>query len=255
MLLPLVREQRDPIGSMGNDSALAVLSDKPRMLYDYFKQLFAQVTNPPIDSIREEVIMSLECYIGPERESARNDRGARPSAAHSASDSDERGAGRAQAHESSRLEVARRSTSRSPRSEGEAGLIEGARPHLRRGRAGDRRRLFARRPVRPRDRPRPRAAQLAAGDAAPCIIIWCARRSARRSASLSKRAKPAKCITIACLSATAPMRSIRTWRSKSLWQGRSAETALLAEAPHVIDRRRTDRRTPIARASPRACSK
>jgi glutamate synthase (NADPH/NADH) large chain len=52
---------------MGNDAALAVLSDQPRMLYDYFKQLFAQVTNPPIDSIREEVIMSLECYVGPER--------------------------------------------------------------------------------------------------------------------------------------------------------------------------------------------
>ncbi|HND50816.1 MAG TPA: glutamate synthase large subunit [Pirellulaceae bacterium] len=67
MLLPLVKEKRDPIGSMGNDSALAVLSDQPRLIYDYFKQLFAQVTNPPIDSIREEVIMSLECYIGPER--------------------------------------------------------------------------------------------------------------------------------------------------------------------------------------------
>src|SRR3954463_14564711 len=67
MRLPLVRELRDPVGSMGNDSALACLSDKPRMLYDYFKQLFAQVTNPAIDSIREEVIMSLECYIGPER--------------------------------------------------------------------------------------------------------------------------------------------------------------------------------------------
>jgi glutamate synthase (NADPH/NADH) large chain len=67
MLEPMVRELRDPLGSMGNDAALAVLSDKPRMLYDYFKQLFAQVTNPPIDSIREEVIMALECYIGPER--------------------------------------------------------------------------------------------------------------------------------------------------------------------------------------------
>ncbi len=67
MLLPLVTELRDPLGSMGNDSALAVMSDKPRMLYDYFKQLFAQVTNPAIDSIREEVIMALECYIGPER--------------------------------------------------------------------------------------------------------------------------------------------------------------------------------------------
>ena len=67
MLLPLIAVEKDPIGSMGNDSCLAVLSDKPRMLYDYFKQLFAQVTNPPIDSIREEVIMSLECYIGPEK--------------------------------------------------------------------------------------------------------------------------------------------------------------------------------------------
>jgi glutamate synthase (NADPH/NADH) large chain len=57
---------RDPVGSMGNDSALACLSDKPRMVYDYFKQLFAQVTNPAIDSIREEIVMSLQCYIGPE---------------------------------------------------------------------------------------------------------------------------------------------------------------------------------------------
>ncbi|MCG6155417.1 glutamate synthase large subunit [Rubinisphaera margarita] len=66
MLLPMLRQKRDPVGSMGDDTALACLSDKPRMLYDYFKQLFAQVTNPAIDSIREEVIMSLECFIGPE---------------------------------------------------------------------------------------------------------------------------------------------------------------------------------------------
>tara|TARA_B100000686_G_scaffold158126_1_gene165888 strand:+ start:6246 stop:10796 length:4551 start_codon:yes stop_codon:yes gene_type:complete len=66
MLLPIVKELRDPLGSMGNDAALACLSDKPRLIFDYFKQLFAQVTNPAIDSIREEVIMSLECLIGPE---------------------------------------------------------------------------------------------------------------------------------------------------------------------------------------------
>ena len=66
MLLPLLKANKDPIGSMGNDAALACLSEQPRMLYDYFHQLFAQVTNPAIDSIREEVIMSLECYIGPE---------------------------------------------------------------------------------------------------------------------------------------------------------------------------------------------
>jgi len=67
MLLPLIKVEKDPIGSMGNDSCLACLSDKPRLIYDYFRQLFAQVTNPAIDSIREEVVMSLECYIGPEQ--------------------------------------------------------------------------------------------------------------------------------------------------------------------------------------------
>jgi glutamate synthase (NADPH/NADH) large chain len=66
MLLPLINAKKDPVNSMGDDASLACLSDKPRLLYDYFKQLFAQVTNPAIDSIREEVIMSLECYIGPE---------------------------------------------------------------------------------------------------------------------------------------------------------------------------------------------
>ena len=66
MLLPIVQELRDPVGSMGNDSALACLSDQSRIIYDYFKQLFAQVTNPAMDSIREEVVMSLRCSIGPE---------------------------------------------------------------------------------------------------------------------------------------------------------------------------------------------
>ena len=66
MLLPMLQVRKDPILSMGNDAALACLSDQPRLLYDYFTQLFAQVTNPPIDSIREEIVMSMACYIGPE---------------------------------------------------------------------------------------------------------------------------------------------------------------------------------------------
>ena len=66
MLLPLLKVKKDPILSMGNDAALACLSDQPRLLYDYFSQLFAQVTNPPIDSIREEIVMSMATYIGPE---------------------------------------------------------------------------------------------------------------------------------------------------------------------------------------------
>jgi hypothetical protein len=57
---------KEALGSMGNDAALAVLSEKPRQVNDYFKQLFAQVTNPPIDPIREEIVMSLVCPVGPE---------------------------------------------------------------------------------------------------------------------------------------------------------------------------------------------
>ena len=56
----------EAIGSMGTDTALAVLSDQPRLLYDYFKQLFAQVTNPPLDAIREELVTSMGSTIGPE---------------------------------------------------------------------------------------------------------------------------------------------------------------------------------------------
>ncbi len=64
-LIPMVISGQDPIGSMGVDTSLAVLSNRPRMLYDYFKQNFAQVTNPPIDPIREELVMSLVSMIGP----------------------------------------------------------------------------------------------------------------------------------------------------------------------------------------------
>jgi glutamate synthase (NADPH/NADH) large chain len=64
-LEPMAREGDDPLGSMGTDTPIAVLSSKSRLLYDYFKQNFAQVTNPPIDPIREELVMSLVSMIGP----------------------------------------------------------------------------------------------------------------------------------------------------------------------------------------------
>ncbi len=65
VLGPMARQADDPIGSMGTDTPLAVLSSRPRLLYDYFKQNFAQVTNPPIDPIRESLVMSLVSMIGP----------------------------------------------------------------------------------------------------------------------------------------------------------------------------------------------
>ena len=65
LMTPMAVNGEEPVGSMGNDSPLAVLSDKNKPLYNYFKQLFAQVTNPPIDPIREELVMSLVSFIGP----------------------------------------------------------------------------------------------------------------------------------------------------------------------------------------------
>ncbi|HEX6769096.1 MAG TPA: glutamate synthase central domain-containing protein, partial [Candidatus Binatia bacterium] len=62
---PMAQNSIQPVGSMGTDTPLAVLSDKPQLLYNYFKELFAQVTNPPIDPIREELVMSLVSMIGP----------------------------------------------------------------------------------------------------------------------------------------------------------------------------------------------
>src|SRR5204863_1378349 len=66
LLTPMARDGAEPIGSMGNDVALAVLSDRQPPLFSYFKQLFAQVTNPPIDPIREKVVMSLSTGVGPQ---------------------------------------------------------------------------------------------------------------------------------------------------------------------------------------------
>ncbi|MBF8270490.1 MAG: gltB, partial [Gammaproteobacteria bacterium] len=67
IMAPMVTDGVEPIGSMGTDASLAVLSNRPRLLYDYFKQLFAQVTNPPLDGIREELVTQISCTIGPEQ--------------------------------------------------------------------------------------------------------------------------------------------------------------------------------------------
>nr|MDQ6935733.1 glutamate synthase subunit alpha [Actinomycetota bacterium] len=66
LLSPMANSAAEPIGSMGTDTPVAVLSDRPRLLFDYFAQLFAQVTNPPLDAIREELVTSLNGTIGPE---------------------------------------------------------------------------------------------------------------------------------------------------------------------------------------------
>jgi glutamate synthase (NADPH/NADH) large chain len=67
LLAPMARSGAEPLGAMGSDTPIAALSDKPRLLFDYFVQQFAQVTNPPLDSIREEIVTSLSVGIGPEQ--------------------------------------------------------------------------------------------------------------------------------------------------------------------------------------------
>ncbi|MHC4241260.1 MAG: glutamate synthase large subunit [Planctomycetota bacterium] len=67
ILTPMAANGQEPVGSMGNDTPLAVLSDKPKLLFNYFKQLFAQVTNPPIDPLREGLVMSLMVFTGKKR--------------------------------------------------------------------------------------------------------------------------------------------------------------------------------------------
>ncbi len=67
LLMPMAINAQEPVGSMGSDTPLAVLSKRPRLLFDYFKQLFAQVTNPPIDPLREGLVMSLMSFVGKQR--------------------------------------------------------------------------------------------------------------------------------------------------------------------------------------------
>jgi len=67
LLAPMARTGAEPLGAMGSDAPIAVLSERPRLMFDYFAQQFAQVTNPPLDSIREEVVTSLKLGLGPER--------------------------------------------------------------------------------------------------------------------------------------------------------------------------------------------
>lgn len=66
LLLPMAKDGVEALGSMGNDTPLAVMSNREKLTFEYFKQMFAQVTNPPIDPIREKIVTSMECMIGPE---------------------------------------------------------------------------------------------------------------------------------------------------------------------------------------------
>ena len=93
VLAPMAETGKEPVGSMGTDTPLAVLSDQAPTLFRYFHQLFAQVTNPPIDPIREALVMTLETTIGPDGNTLRGDAGAVPPARAARPDPHQRRAG------------------------------------------------------------------------------------------------------------------------------------------------------------------
>ena len=97
---PMAQNSIQPVGSMGTDTPLAVLSDKPQLLYNYFKELFAQVTNPPIDPIREELITSTTLTIGSEGNLVEPATAELPATALARSDSEKLRSGKAAADRS-----------------------------------------------------------------------------------------------------------------------------------------------------------
>ena len=107
---------------MGTDTPLAVLSQRPRLLYDYFKQLFAQVTNPPLDAIREELVTSMESTIGPERNLLRAGARVVPADRHQVPDHRQRRAGEGAAHRRCRASARSRCRCCMPRPKAAPGL-------------------------------------------------------------------------------------------------------------------------------------
>ena len=162
LLAPTAARGEEPIGSMGNDAALAVLSDRQPPLFSYFKQLFAQVTNPPIDPIREAIVMSVGTGVGLRAQPARRDARARPPALDEDADPAQR---RAREAPAGRLERLPRPHDRHHVAvrRGARGHGEGRRPGVRGGDARARRRRQRPDPVRPELGPRAGADPVAAG--------------------------------------------------------------------------------------------
>jgi glutamate synthase (NADPH/NADH) large chain len=216
IIAPMAKAGAEPIGSMGTDTPLAVLSNRPRLLFDYFQQLFAQVTNPPLDAIREEVVTAVSSTIGPEAnllqpgpDSCRqlvlpypildndelqkiihaNDDGQFPGLAAHVVKGLFRVAGGGEALRAALDAIFEEVSS---------AIAWGARVIVLSDRNAD-----------SVDAPIPSACC----SRRPCTTTSCAPSSAPRWASSSSAATPARCTTWRCSSATAPVPSTRTSRS------------------------------------------
>ncbi len=217
LVAPMATDGVEATGSMGTDTPLAVLSNKPQLLFNYFKQLFAQVTNPPVDAIREEIIMAVDTAIGPEGNllEPTPELGAADRAAHAGAA--QRGA-REAAQPRRRHRLARvqehHAADALRRRGGRRGLEAGDRGAARRGQQGDRRRQQHHHPLRPRARPRRARRSRRCWPSRRCSTTCCARGRARASAWSSRAASRARCTTSRCCSATARAPSTPTSRSR-----------------------------------------
>ena len=199
LLAPMAQDGVEAVGSMGNDTPLAVLSDKPRLLYDYFKQLFAQVTNPPIDCIREELITASEVWLGSEGNLLRPAAGRLPPARAQGPDPHERGVREGAAHERAGPAGRRAVRSSSAPTRGEKGLAKSMEELCLDGAAHDRGRGSQRpHPQRSRREPRVRADAGAAGGGRAASLPDPRRPAHARRASCSRPARRARCITSRC---------------------------------------------------------
>ena len=217
ILQPMARAGTEPIGSMGTDTPIAVLSDRPRLLYDYFTQLFAQVTNPPLDAIREELVTSLLSTLGPESnvleptaESCRQIVLPMP-----VIDNDDL---------AKLLYVNEDGSTPGFRAFAIDGLFEvagggagAARRHRGRARAGQRRHrrgCRCHRALRPELDAAAGPHPVAAAGGGASTTTWCGRRPGPGWAWWWSRGTPARCTTWPCSRASARPPSTRTWPSR-----------------------------------------
>ena len=201
IVAPMAPRRHEPLGSMGTDTPIAVLSERPRLLFDYFSQLFAQVTNPPLDAIREEVVTSVASTVGPEANLLAPGSGELPPARPAVPDHRQRRAGQDPPRQRRRVVPRAAGQARQgpvPRRRRRAGAGAGAQRDLRRGVGGDRGRRPGHRAVRPQQRRGRGADPVAAahGRGAPPPRAHEAADQGR--ASSSSAATPARCTTWRC---------------------------------------------------------
>ncbi len=194
LLAPMAIDGAEPVGSMGNDLSLAVLSDQAPPLFSYFKQLFAQVTNPPIDPIREEIVMSLGDQPRQRAQPVRRDPRARAQAAARPADPAQPRARDAAPRRPRRLQGAHDRHHLAGR-RGARGDDRGDRAHLPPGARGDRRRRQHHHPQRPPDRAQARRRSRRCWRSRPSTTTSCSRARACARGSSSSRASRARCTT------------------------------------------------------------